>query len=271
MILQLKREMAATKDQHQDFVQIIMLLLSLASGTGVSSHRHYFAWDNEEIEIWRKMTGDEIGPGPIVPESEITGFLKQTLPVWQSLSQKQRKALRLTLHHINLSALGYLDTRILHVVQPWEFLADAWDTQGVLTEPVLCLRSMLQRTRKQWNKDHSNCDPNGFWGSRISSIFDWPKLKDAIEQLAAKFSLDLARVGLNLNQLKRARDSVAHSGKIPASLSKQQQAFDILSAGQYCLQLLLLRILGYQGRVYHSTGGWRTIVNMDQALTTART
>jgi len=268
MVLRLRRE-DSTMDQHRDFARVVMTLLSLASGTGVSCHSHFFTWANEELEIWRHMPGDEIGPGPIVPAFEMGRFLEQTLPAWEALSQKQRKALRLALCDINQSALGYLDTRLFHIVQPWEFLAEAWGMHGELSDSVTCLRSRLQEAGRQWKDDHPDSDPQGFWGSRISSIFDWPKLRDAIERLSASFGLDLERVGLDLNKLKEARDSVAHSGKLPGHLiGPDRQAFDLLTSGQYCLQLLLLSMLGYQGRVNHATGGRRTIVDIDKALKT---
>lgn len=271
MLLQLSRE-ESTMDQHIEFARVVMTLLSLASGTGVSCDRHFFTWDNEELEKWRHMTGDEIGPGPIVPEFEVGKFLEQSLPAWEALSKKQRKAIRLALHHINQSELGYIDTRLFHIVTPWEFLAEAWGMHGELTDSVICLRSRLQQARRQWNEDYPDSDSNGFWGSRISFIFEWPKLRDAIERLATSFGLDFDRVGLDLNKLKEARDSVAHSGKLPEQLAAiNSPAIDILTKGQHCLQLLLLRMLGYQGQVYHATGGWSTIVDIGKALTTVMT
>lgn len=270
MVLQLRRE-DSTMDQHREFARDVMALLSLATGTGVSCDRHFFIWDDEELENWRHMTGDEIGPGPIVPAFEIGRFLEQTLPAWQALSQNQRRVLRLAIYDINQSELGYLDTRLFHIFQPWEYLAEAWGMHGELSDSVICLRSQLQKVRRQWIKEHPKSDPHGFWGSRIASIFDWPKLLDAIERLAASFGLDFEGVGLDLNLLKKARDSVAHSGKLSEHLTgPDRQAINLLTTAQYCLQLLLLCMLTYQGRVYHATGGWRTIVDIDKALTTVR-
>lgn len=270
MVLQLKRE-ESTMDQYREFARDVMDLLSLASGTGVSCHRHFFTWDNEELEIWRHKTGDEIGPGPIIPGFEVGRFLEKTLPVWQALSQNQRRVLRLAIYDINQSELGYLDTRLFHIFQPWEYLAEEWGMHGELPESVAYLSSRLQQARRQWKKDYPNSDPHGLWGSRISSIFEWPKLRDSLERLGVSFGLDFERVGLDLNLLKTARDNVAHSGKLPEDLTAPDgQGLNILTAAQYCLQLLLLRMLAYQGRVYHATGGHRTIVDIDKALTTVR-
>jgi hypothetical protein len=261
----------ATSDQHYDIARTIMLLLSLACGTGVACDRHFLIWENAELEIWRHMTGGEVGPGAIIPASEIVSFLLQVLPAWESLSQTQQRDFRLAIDYINLSAHGYLDTRLFNILQPWEFLAKTWEKKGELNPPVRCLRSRLNTARKQWKNDYPESDPNGFWGTRISSIFDWPKLLDGIKQLSGSYGLDLERMGLDINLLKEARDSVAHSGRIPEQLSGSEgRASSLLSQGQYCLQLLLLRILGYRGPVCHASAGWRTILDIEKALAAKR-
>ncbi len=259
----------ASSDQHHDISRTIMLLLSLACGTGVACDRHFLIWENAELEIWRHMTGDEMGPGPIIPVSATENFLRQALLAWESLSQAQQRAFRLAVNYINLSAHGYMDTRLFNILQPWEFLAETWEKKGELSNPVKYLRSRLNTARKQWKKDYPESDPNGFWGTRISSIFDWPKLLDGIKQLSDSYGLDLERMGLDINLLKKARDSVAHSGRIPDHLSgAKRETLDLLTQGQYCLQLLLLRMLGYKGLVCHATDGRRTLLDIEKALVT---
>jgi len=271
MVLQLKRN-GSSMIQHQDFARVVMTLLSLALGTGIACDRQVFTWANEELEIWRQWTGDEIGPGAIIPDYQLAKFLEQALPTWLSLSEDQQKAIRLARAYINLSARGYLDTRLLQIFQPWEFLVEAWGIKGKLSESESCLRARLLHARKQWNQDHSNCDVHGFWGSRISLIFDWPKLKHAIIQLATSFGLDFKLAALDLDLLNEARNSVAHSGKLAAHpTGSNKHTLDLLTKGQYCLQLLILRMLRYQGPVNHSKNGILSIVDIEEALTTVRT
>jgi len=170
--------------------------------------------------------------------------------------------IRINLLHPLMTDLYHVPNRVTHTFQ----------RGAVLSDSEACLRSRLTQARKQWYQDHPNCDVNGIWGSRISSIFYWPKLKEAIEQFAASFGLDLIRVGLDLESLKEARNNVAHSGKLSENLTgSNRQALGLLTTGRYCLQLLILRMLAYQGHVYHATGGWSSIVEIDQALTTVRT
>jgi hypothetical protein len=257
----------ACTSEHMEMARSVMTLTSLAAGTGVSSHRHIFIWKTGQLETWRHMTGDEPGPGPIVPSFEMTTYLKSALAHFEALEPERRSALRLAVDYINLSANGYLDTRLFHITQPWEFLAKTWNQEGMLSEDILCLRSTLKRVINEWRQDHVDIDPYGFWASRVFSVFNWPKLKDQIEQLARIFGLNLGLLGLDLDQLKNARDDVAHSGKLPEKLSGGSgQAFDLLTQAQRCLQLLLLRMLGYEGRVHKLKGGWESVVSIEKAL-----
>ena len=91
MDLKLKHD-GATMEQHQDFARVVMTLLSLALGTGIACDRQIFTWADKELEVWRQWTGDEIGPGAIIPDYQLAKFLEQALPAWQSLSQDQQKA-----------------------------------------------------------------------------------------------------------------------------------------------------------------------------------
>ncbi len=253
----------ASTANHFDMARTVMILLSLAVGSGISSNRHFFTWEEGKQEVWLRMTGHERGPGPIVPSFDMALYLQVALAKFDALTPKKQSDLRLAVDYLNLSANGYLDTRLFHITQPWEFLAKTWKHEGKLSKEILCLRKQLNQTIKKWRNDHVNIDQDGFWGTRVSSVFDWPKLKDAIEQLATSFDLDLRKLGLDLDQLKDARNKVAHSGKLPEKL---RQALDLLTQAQRCLQLLLLRMLGYEGRVYKPKAGWQSVVSMEQAL-----
>lgn len=253
--------------EHLEMARSIMTLTSLASGYGVSSHRHIFGWESHDLEIWRRMTGDERGPGPIVPSFEMSSFLQIAIDRFNALSPKKRSTLRLAISYINLSADGYLDTRLFHIIQPWEFLAMAWIKKGRLPSATLNLRSKLKSSLKDWRKKHIKLDQNGFLTSRVLAAFTWPKLRDQIEQLAELFGLDLKELGLDIDMLKKARDEVAHIGKLAEKLpTGNKDTHDLLVLSQRCLQLLLLRILGYEGRVYIPKEGWRSVVSMEKAL-----
>ena len=65
---------------HLDIARTFMTLASLALGTGVSCHRYILHWPSlgdlhHELETWRFMTYDDLGPGPIIPAFSLSDFI----------------------------------------------------------------------------------------------------------------------------------------------------------------------------------------------------
>jgi hypothetical protein len=248
-----------SEEDYESCAKDIMLLLSLANGNGVSSHRWSLSYPNQEVvEKWRSRAGDEIGPGCIVEHWCLEQFLQQCLPVLRQMSQEDRALIGLAVAYINSSGTGYLDTRLILTAQAWEFLAAKWAPIGMLTEPEKILRDTIKRCYKEWRKAHPSSDPDGAWGNRVLFAFEWPKLKRQIEALADQAALDLEIVGINLEQLKAARDSVAHQGNLGRVDPPVIPHHELLMNAQQGLQLLLLQKLGYTGDVKVIENGWRS-------------
>lgn len=161
-----------TLDEYHEKAREIMLLLSLAAGNGITSHRQIADWgDQGTMEVWRQFVGDEIGPGEIVPDFKLGKFLEQVLPVWNHLEDSTKSEIRLAVSYINLSGKGYLDTRLLQITQAWEFLATAWMPKGKLNTLESELRKRVKCSYHEWKKEHPEADPKGYWGARIVSPF----------------------------------------------------------------------------------------------------
>jgi len=257
----------STRDDHLDMARSVMILASLALGMGVSNHRHVLGWKSATLETWRFMIGDELGPGPVVPARNMSSFLSVALPAFESLTPDKKELIRLTISYINLSEIGYLDTRILGIVQAWEFLSAAWVPRLPLPDDLLCLRSRLTRLLKDWRQDHKRSDPDGFWGNRVLSALDWARLNQQLQEFAAVWGVDLEVLGIDLSLLRRFRDSVAHEGSLPRMPSGDSKTrYDLLRNARHALRLILLQILGYRGPVLANKGGWKTSVAMDDAL-----
>ncbi len=254
-----------SSNEYHEKAQEIMLLLSLATGSGVTSYRHIVNWDNqEEIEVWRKMTGDEIGPGPIIPAFKLGEFLKQALPIWREWNSKKKSDARLAIIYINLSATGYLDTRLFQISQAWEFLASSWMPGGVRTNLESDLQKKIKAGYREWKEDNPEADPEGYWGTRITFPFKWPKAKRQIESLVESQRIDLSKIGLDFEALKEVRDSVAHTGKMRnQERPKKKDTYQLLLSAQFCLQLLLLAELGYSGLVFTSNEDQRSEVPIE--------
>jgi len=198
----------------------IAQLLTLASGEGVTAHRRIVAWESgEETEIWRVAKGDEPGPGMLIPEGCLEEFLAQSYKGWRSWSKDDQALVTRVLSYLNMSTAGYLDVRLFHVMQAMESLANAWLETPALSDEIEALRQCLLDAYRNWRASPAK-DPSGFWGSRISSAFDWTRLRSRIEELFASLSIDLDKIGLDLDVLKSARDGVAHSGILPEELGE---------------------------------------------------
>jgi hypothetical protein len=238
--------------QYDAKYRSIAKLLALAAGEGVTAHRMIAIWsDSETYELWRHRTGDELGPGAVLPNGDFGQFLSQVLPIWESWPKGKREVASLAIDYINLSATGYLDSRVFQIMQAWEFLANAWGTDGRLSPAAEELKTEVRSAYKKWRKSHQADDPDGFVGGRLMFAFNWQRVKNSIVELAASRGLDLFRLGVDLDHLKKARDSVAHTGKLPADLAKKNdRMLDFLIRSQNALQLLLLSELRYQGNCY---------------------
>ncbi len=252
---------------HLDIAKSFMTLASLALGTGVSSHRFILHWPSSELETWRFMTGDELGPGPAIPSHKLNDFIETALPAMEALSPEQQALVRLATTYINLSEGPYLDTRLLAIMQVWEFLSMAWVEKPTLPADLLCLRSRIKRLLRDWRQDHSSIDPNGFWGSRVVSALDWHSLHQQVEKFASMWNVDLQKLGVDLTLLRRVRDSVAHTGRLPEAHSADaENRFNLLRNARHALRLALLQLFGYSGLVMVSKNGWKVIKQMEEAL-----
>jgi len=257
-----------TLDEYHEKAREVMLLLSLATGNGVTSYRQFANWGPQGmIEVWRKMTGDEIGPGHIIPTFRLGQFLKQALPVWKQLKSEQKSDARLAITYINLSATGYLDTRLFLISQAWEFLAKSWMPEGKLNDLESDLRTRIKSSYREWKKEHPKADPKGCWGGRVTFPFKWPIAKRQMESLAGSGKIALSKIGLDLEVLKKARDSVAHTGKMINQMTlNRNDTLQLLAAAQFGLQLVLIAELGYSGLVVTSNEGWKSNVLIEKFL-----
>jgi len=262
-----------TLEEYHQKAKGIMLLLSLATGNGVTCHRQIANWGAlGMMEVWRNMTGGEIGPGAIVPSFQLDKFLTQALPLWSQWESDKKSDVRLAISYINLSATGYLDTRLFQISQAWEFLAASWVPKGKLNDSERNLRARIKASYREWKKEAPEADPNGFWGGRVAFPFQWPLAKRQMESLAASRNIAFSKIGLDLEVLKEARDSVAHTGKLIKQMtSTKNNNSQLLSSAQFGLQLVLIVELGYTGLVVSPSKGWETYVPIEKFFKEGKT
>jgi hypothetical protein len=260
MTLAVRHRGSAHLEDYELHARQVMRLLAIANGTGVTYHRSIAEWETgETYEVWGQGAEDEPGPGKCVPAREMQGFVDACLPVWSSWPQEKRDICRMMVWLLNRSHNGYLDKRFLEIWQAWEILSGAWTPRAQPRTEEAELKRRVLEVCAQWRTTHPNLDPKGQWPERLSFAFRWPQARSRIAELIASRHLDAHRIGLDIRALKTARDSVAHSGKLPEPLGyNPNSAYDLLRSAQFGLQLILLIELGYRGLVVGLEGNWVT-------------
>lgn len=264
------RNPLATVEGHERTARQVALLLSLAAGTGVTCHSYSVLWQNGgSLEILRHWTGDEIGPGHCIASWKTGAFLERSLPIWNAWDDEKRGLARLAISYINHSARGYLDVRMLGIAQAWEFLANEWTSKPQLSEEESVLKRRIKQLCRDWRAEYPDADHDGKWADRLTRGFRWPQLLEQMSRLAATRRINLVELGLDLRELKEARDHIVHSGSLPDHmLADKPSTLKLLHAARFGLQLLLLAELQYDGLVVTSTkDGARTFVPMSTFMT----
>jgi hypothetical protein len=145
----------------------------------------------------------------------------------------------------------------MEIWQAWEILAKEWGPDVQLSPEESELKRRVKQLARDWRTEHPNLDPDGKWCERLTFAFRWPQARKQIQNLIANRKLDISKVGLDLTALKKARDSIAHTGKMPTELYKNVRlAWKLLQRAQLGLQLILLSELGYSELVsqLHNVG-----------------
>lgn len=262
------RNSNAALEQYQDRAIQIIQLLSLACGTGITFNRQVISWgDDSQCEIYHRAILYEPEHRRCVPAGWTQQFLQQTLPVWASWQQEKRDFYRLVTDYIALANSGYLDTRIMQIWQAWEIIADEWGEEIKPCSKEKNLKTRLKQVWQEWRKQYKDADPSCQLWERISFAFKWKKALDKIQDFAEGRGLDLDKIGLNFRSLKTARDTVAHTGMMPADMSKNRvQTLLLLQSAQLGLQLILLLELGYTGLIETAENGWTWRPRIDEVL-----
>ena len=77
----------------------------------------------------------------------------------------------------------------------------------------------------------------------------------------------MSKIGIDLEVPKKARDTVAHTGKMADQMTANRtDTYQLRAAAQFGLQLLLLAEFGYSGLVITSNEGWRSDVSIEKFL-----
>lgn len=161
---------------------------------------------------------------------------------------------RTILEYLNETDHGYLDDRILRIVQCWEIVSSTWNNQKPNLSPeVVELKCSLKQTLKEWHKKFPGFDKDGLIGDRLHKGLEWDRVINLLNGTLIKFEIDNSAVKIDFPKIVKLRNSVAHKGRFG-----DEDALDDLIKAQFGIRLVLLRILGYDGQIidYIDDGGF---------------
>lgn len=248
------------KGSHQEELTSLAVdiknLLSIANGRRAIFNKSVFWNGHDKKVIENPMAENSNNGNSIIPNFEIESYLKQTLPTWRSLKKNEQDDLFTIIDYLNQTNNDFIEDRLLRTVQAWECAAYYWIEPVELTDELKDLRSRIKQTYNSWKKELNYDDPNGELGSRLTAPFERDKLVLHLEKLIDQYGLITDKINLDLKRLKLLRDKVAHTGRIPF---KGQEVIEDLKSGVFGLQLILLRKLGFEGKIYGSQDGCRSV------------
>jgi hypothetical protein len=246
----------ADEEKLRDIAVDVKNLLSIAIGRKVTFDRQIFWTGQTSRLVERAMNKNENEGEQIIPDFEIAKYLLTTLPTWTRLSKVEKDNLFTITDYLNQTRHGFIEDRILRTVQAWECSAGYWTQEPDLPSDLIDLKERIGTMYRAWKIDKNYIDIDGELGTRLTTPIDQEKLLLRLERLVTDSRLNTSKINLDLKILKKLRDQVAHTGRIRISGS---EAIRYLQPGICGLQLIILRRLGFDGRVCGGKDGWNTI------------
>lgn len=231
-------------------------LLSIALGRRVIFDRQKFwSGDNSNL-VETPMSQNENKGEQIIPDFKLKEFLDKTLPHWTKLSKREKDDIFTITDYLNQTKHDFIEDRILRTVQAWECSGFCWTKETELSDNLKNLKELIKQTFTKWKEDNSFIDRDGELGTRLISSLDQEKLMLRLEKLVKESGLLTEKINLDLRYLKNLRDQVAHTGRIQITGDK---AVKYLLPGIKGLQLILLKRLGYDGKINSEKDGWHIV------------
>lgn len=223
----------------------VVNLLSIALGKRIIFDRQIY-WNDSSFEELKKNMVKNYNMGEqIIPDFEIQSYLHLTLANWRKLQKKVKDEVFIITDYLNQTKYGFIEDRVLRAFQAWECAATFWIEKIELTDDLKVLRNKLKNTFNEWKEEY-NFNDNGELLSSILLPFKEKKTILKINELVLKYKLNEESFSLELKTLKTLRDQVAHNGRID---KPGAEVINIIEPSVFGLQLLLLKMLGYDGLV----------------------
>lgn len=241
------------EDQTLQLALDIRNLLSLALGTRIIFDKHSF-WSGKNERVVNRTMQNGINAGfQIIPDGEISIFLKSTLSVWFKLSGEEKREFYIVIDFLNKTRKDFVEDRVLKLMQAWECSAVYWSKSNELSDDLLSLQSKIMKVFKDWKKESGFKDENGVLGANLKISMNQESLMSRIEKFIVEKKYKSQQLISQLKDVKKMRDQTVHSGQIKKS---GEEVILIMEPVIKALQLIILYNLGYQGLIIDTIDNW---------------
>ena len=232
-------------DSFKEIANYIIRLLSLGTGRHLVINIQTFFSKSKSFTLLQNAYVSPAYIGSLLLANDFPDLLIKGIPILRSWNMEKFKDLRIILIYLNATDKGYVDDRVLKLVQCYEIIAHKWvKSKYKLTSELTALKQRLKSAIKDWKKEYPKYDPNGFWSGRIHKSLEWEKTFKLLEDVLVSQNLDLKKLDVDFSKLVELRHEVAHSGRFGSV-----NAIKDLVNGQFALRLYLLKILDFNGKI----------------------
>jgi len=195
-------------------------------------------------------------------------FIESAYPVWINLTPSMRRAIGLASTYLATSSMGYMDTRFLGLFQAWELLSNVYDARATRSDKRRHELAMDRKNQKElacrlnaayetWRHDFPESNHNEIVNmerliSKSRSIIS----KDTVIHMIEDIGINREAIEFDINGLRSVSDDVRHNGVIKEE-NQFGDEFDLYSRNKFALQLIIFKLLGYDGKVWDETGKYR--------------
>ena len=241
-------------DSFTKIARFITYLLSLGTGRQLNIGIQNYKLGNKNYTLIQNNFDSANFINQLLPPNDLPGLLTKGIEILKGWEPDEIQDFWVVLEYINGTDIGFVDDRILSLVQSYEIIANKWlNIDYKLPHELIVLKQNLKPAIKAWKKQFPDYDSNGFWSGRIYKSLEWEKTVKLLEGVIKSQNLDLEKLNVDFNVLVKLRHDVAHSGRFG-----NINPIDHLQNGQFALRLFLLKVFGFSGKVNDYRGKGRT-------------
>lgn len=241
----------SSKESYDTLINSIVTLLSLAFGKSLSFPLREFVKSGHSLVLISNARPTHRKIQSIIPEESIGLYLEEVLPYFDEEFDINYLELRTLLEYVNSTDIGYLDDRVLSMVQAWEIIANNLGRSYEIAKEIKELKKNIRLIIKEWHQKYPNFD-KAMISQRISDSLSWEKTTKRLEDLLEHFKLNRKVLDVDFKSLVKWRHKVAHEGVLRSE--DNNNVADKLLDAQFAARLLILKRIGYSGLVLPNKG-----------------